>query len=107
MAFSEFPKVKYGPGGEVRTVESPEAEAALGDGWGDTKSGEKDGPYVEPVANPAAAPEFQEYPKMVGKRLVYSVEEEAALGDIEQRVSPPNPDADDTQEIVPKKKKGK
>lgn len=34
--YQAYPKIKFGPNGEVKSVANPEEEAALGAGWSDT-----------------------------------------------------------------------
>ncbi|QQK04766.1 hypothetical protein JFN94_25905 [Burkholderia anthina] len=69
--FQEFPMWVNGPNGAQQIVESQEAFDALGEGW-------KKPVRVELVPR-EQAPDFIEYPKWVGRVLVHSAEEEAAL----------------------------
>jgi len=58
--YQAYPKIKFGPNGEVRNVANPEEEAALGAGWSDTA------PTLPDVAPVTLSPESVAVPAAGG-----------------------------------------
>ncbi|WLE58387.1 hypothetical protein GIY62_14755 [Burkholderia plantarii] len=88
--FQEFPMWVTSDAGESRLVETDDAFIALGKGW---KKPER----AKPVPR-EKQPDYAEYPKWVGGKIVHSAAEEAALAPAEPVGADSPPPLDEADE---------